>query len=106
MIQCRDAVEHELTKAVPKTILKENESLKGYNRKRLSEFYDGPSTSKKTTHSPNFDTVTWDKRKVIDDLHQADTKGKNKLVMLRKRTWRTRDKWRTDCQRICHTKQY
>ena len=77
MIQCRDAVEHELTKAVPKTIFKENESLKGYNRKRLSEFYDGPSTSKKkkTTHSPNFDTVTWDKRKVIDDLHQAESQG-------------------------------
>ena len=77
MIQCRDAVEHEMTKAVPKTILKENESLKGYNRKRLSEFYDGPSTSKKKkkTHSPNFDTVTWDKRKVIDDLHQAESQG-------------------------------
>jgi len=44
-------------------VLAENESLKSYKRKRVLQTYEeAPSTKKsKTSHSPNFDMVEWDR---------------------------------------------
>ena len=68
--KCRDEMTTQLTENTPMMVLAENESLNSYKRKRaLQTFEEAPSTKKcKTTHSPNFETVEWDKGRVLDDL--------------------------------------
>lgn len=70
MKKCRDVVQNELLKTVPQTVLKENESIASYNRKCLANYFETPSAlkKKKTSHSPNFDHVTWDKQKLLHKL--------------------------------------
>ena len=47
MKKCKKNIENELDKTVPITLMKENESLASYNRKRIAEYYTTPPASKK-----------------------------------------------------------
>ena len=68
--KCRDKMTTQLSESTPMMVLAENESLKSYKRKRVLQTYEeAPSTKKsKTSHSPNFDMVEWDKERVLEDL--------------------------------------
>ena len=68
-----------MQKTFPLTILKEDESIKGYKRKCLAQYFDQPTASKKQklSHSPNCDTVVWDKEAVLKDLRQAEALKQN-----------------------------
>ena len=70
MRKCRDKMTTQLSESTPMMVLAENESLKSYTRKRaLQTLEEAPSTKKsKTSHSPNFDKVEWDKERVLEDL--------------------------------------
>ena len=48
----------------------EDELCKSYGRKRLAQHFDTPPSKRVRTksHSPNFETVTWDKQQVLEDL--------------------------------------
>ena len=76
MKKCKKNIENELDKTVPITLMKENESLASYNRKRIAEYYTTPPASKKKkmSHSPNFDGVQWDKEEVLQYLREVETK--------------------------------
>ena len=70
MRKCRDKMTTQLSESTPMMVLAENESLKSYMRKRVLQTYEeAPSTKKsKSSHSPNFDKVEWDKERVLEDL--------------------------------------
>ena len=57
--KCRDAVNTDLYKTVPLTILDGDESVSAHNRKRLAQYFEPapPNKKKKTSHSPNFYNV-------------------------------------------------
>ena len=79
MKQCRDACNKELEITTPVTLLRENDSLSGYARKRLSQYFEKPPSAKRRrqqSHAPSFANVTWDKQKVLDDLSIAVTEKK------------------------------
>ena len=77
--KCRDAVNTELQKTVPLTILNGDESVSAYNRKRLAQYFEPapPNKKRKTSHSPNFDNVEWNKDKLLSDLRQAELTSQN-----------------------------
>lgn len=63
------------------TILAENVSLNSYKRTRLSQSFETPEAKharyenaplKDRKHSPNFEKVTWDKERVLEDLTSWD----------------------------------
>ena len=71
--KCRDKENQSLNQLVPAAVLVEDESIRGYKRKRSLEHFETPPAKRKQTkksHSPNFDTVTWDKEAVLCDLQQ------------------------------------
>ncbi len=52
------------------SLLVENESVSKYSRKRITQAFETPTDnepSSKKKHSPSFETVTWDKDKVLAD---------------------------------------
>lgn len=53
------------------SLLAENESVSKYGRERIIQAFQTPTDEqpppKKRKHSPRFDTVTWDKEKVLQD---------------------------------------
>eukprot|EP00731_Ephydatia_muelleri_P007038 Em0003g1286a len=65
MKQCRDACNKELEITTPVTLLRENESLSGYARKRLSQYFEIPPSAKRQqkSHAPSFANVKWNKQK-------------------------------------------
>ena len=65
MKQCRDACNKELEITTPVTLLRENESLSGYARKRLSQYFEKPPSAKRQqkSHAPSFANVKWNKQK-------------------------------------------
>ena len=60
----------ELQKTVPLTIVKGDKSISAYNRKGLAHYFVPALPNK--CHSPNFDTMEWDKVKLLQDLKQAE----------------------------------
>ena len=50
------------------TFLAEDESFRGFQRKRLAQSFDKPTSKKLKSHSPNFENVDWDAQQVISDL--------------------------------------
>ena len=60
----------QLSESTPMMVLAENESFKSYKHERVLQTYEeAPSTkTSKTSHSPNFDMVEWDKKRVLEDL--------------------------------------
>ena len=72
MKKCRDACSAILMASTPSTLLKENESMASYSRKRKAQYFEKPNGIKKfKSHSPDFTNVTWDKDSVLKDLHAA-----------------------------------
>ena len=70
---CRDKENESLKAIVPKAVLREDESTRSYQRKRLLEHFDSPPAKRQCTdksHSPDFSNVTWDKEAVLQDLEQ------------------------------------
>ena len=51
MMQCRDACNKELEITTPVTLLRENDSLSGYARKRLSQYFEKPPSAKRRQQS-------------------------------------------------------
>lgn len=71
--QCRDKENEALKRSSAIAVLTEDESIRGYQRKRKRQYFDTtpPAKQAKTkSHSPDFNTVTWDKDKVLLDLQQ------------------------------------
>lgn len=51
------------------TTLAEDESLKGYQRKRKAQSFETPvEPKKKKSHSPSMENIAWDTQKALDDL--------------------------------------
>lgn len=75
MKQCRDACNKKLKITTPVTLLRESDSLSGYARKRLSQYFEKPAPSAKRrrlhSHAPSFPNVKWDKQRVLADLLKA-----------------------------------
>ena len=67
----RDQENHCLKKATAITVLTEDESQRGYQRKRKSQYFETPpcKKSKVKSHSPDFTNVSWNKE-VLHDLQQ------------------------------------
>ena len=66
-----DKENESLKQQVPASILVEDESIRAYQRKcRLQHFETMLAKRKRSqiSHSPNFDSVTWDKEAVLRDL--------------------------------------
>lgn len=69
----RDKENEALHSPTAQAVLVEDESIKGYQRKRLLHFKTPPAKRQQKSpksHSPNFDNVTWDKKAVLQDLRQ------------------------------------
>ena len=75
--KCRDHLASQMGENDAITVLAENQSLSSYKRIRLSQSFETPQQKKdryekhmpkQRKHSPNFDTVSWDKDKVQQDL--------------------------------------
>ena len=73
--KCRDTIYEGFKKTIPEMILKENESIKAYTRKRKAQYFAHNPAKKKKSHSPTFDNVSWDTATVLDDLKKAETLG-------------------------------
>ena len=71
----RDECNKELEKTTPLTVLAETESVASYSRKRIRQYFNPPSKSKKIkiTHAPDFKTVQWNKEQVVADLKEAES---------------------------------
>ena len=50
------------------TFLDEDESFRRFQRKRLAQLFDKPTSKKLKSHSPNFGNVDWDTQQVLSDL--------------------------------------
>ena len=71
--QCRDKENEALQRSTAIAVLTEDESIRAYQRKRKRQYFENTPSSKRAktkSHSPNFDTVMWDKDKVLPDLQQ------------------------------------
>ena len=75
--KCRDHLASQMGENDAITVLAENQSLSSYKCIRLSQSFETPQEKKdryekhvpkQRKHSPNFDTVSWDKDKVQQDL--------------------------------------
>ena len=75
--KCRDHLASQMGENDAITVLAENQSLSSYKRIRLSQSFETPQQKKdryekhmpkRRKHSPNFDSVSWDKDKVQQDL--------------------------------------
>ena len=66
--QCRDKENQSLKSAAAISVLVEDESMRGYKRKRQPTPPTKRTCSRPESHSPNFSNVTWDKEKVLSDL--------------------------------------
>ena len=79
--QCRDECNDVLQKTTAQVLIKENKSVASYSRKRKATYFETTTDvkKKKTTHSPNFYFVEWDKEQILKDLRDAQQKGQ-KLV--------------------------
>ena len=68
--KCHDKENEALKQLVPAAVLVEDESIRG---KRSLQHFETPPAKRKTvkkSHSPNFESVTWDKQAVWRDLQQ------------------------------------
>ena len=71
--KCRDKENESLKQLVPAAVLVEDESLRAYQRKRSLQHFETPPAKRKPdnkSHSPNFESVTWDKQALLRDLQQ------------------------------------
>ena len=71
--KCRDKKNESLKQLVPTAVIVEDESIQRYQHKHSLQHFETPSTKRKPdkkSHSPNFETVTWDKEAVLRDLQQ------------------------------------
>ena len=71
--KCGDKENEALKQLVPAAVLVEDESIRGYKRKHSLQHFETPPAKRKPdkkSHSPNFETVTWDKQAVLRDLQQ------------------------------------
>ena len=69
--KCRDQENIALKRSAAIATLTEDESLRSYQRKRKRQYFEPTPESKRPktkSHSPDFDKVTWDKEKVLNDL--------------------------------------
>ena len=71
--KCRDKDNESLKQLVLEAVLVEDESIRSYKRKCSLQHFETPPAKRKPSkksHSPNFETVTWDKEAVLRDLQQ------------------------------------
>lgn len=69
--QCRDKENEALQRSTAIAVLTEDESVRGYQRKRKQQYFESTPATKRAkvkSHSPDFNSVTWDKHKVLLDL--------------------------------------
>ena len=71
---CRDQENAALKRSSAIATLVEDDSLRSYQRKCKQQYFEPTPPAKRSkptkSHSPNFDNITWDKEKLLQDLQQ------------------------------------
>ena len=69
--ELRDHINVQFAQTAALSTLSEDESLKGYQRKRKAQSFETPSEpQKKKSHSPSVEHITWDTQKALDNLRE------------------------------------